>query len=323
MGLGVKVKIIYAIMALGSFNLYSPAFAACLSLKTGPITFDALGCKKLDPTAIFDMTNSKYSWINDLDPKGRQKILNDYSGLLLKGLVVTSKAQDKGLSKEVGVLQGETVYIYMPPSPNSCKQVLGLRLAGDLQEKCCDGGGDIPCLLNTTYLFKSVKAVGKASSDAGDATRTRSKVSKDYQLAMRAFVKKNWKVSVEQFEKAKGTGSLDVKGHYRLAYSYRELENCKKAIEPLEYIRKLELNKKIWEDEEKVAKRSKFLLARCYAKLNDPASAYLILQSYLLESTKYRYELRQSLKHKDFGWIHTSKEYRDYEKEAKKKLRSK
>ena len=61
------------------------------------------------------------------------------------------------------------------------------------------------------------------------------------------------------------------------------------------------------------------LLARCLARMNDPQNAVAILNSYLIEPAKYRNEINESLKDSDFGWIHTSREYRDYMKEARKK----
>ena len=61
------------------------------------------------------------------------------------------------------------------------------------------------------------------------------------------------------------------------------------------------------------------LLARCLARMNDPQNAVAILNSYLIEPAKYRSEINESLKDADFGWIHTSREYRDYTKEARKK----
>ncbi len=294
----------------------------CLSLKKGAMVFDATGCKKLVPEEIFDGSKDKYSWINDLDPAGRRALLNSYRGLLVKGLVVTSRIKDVGLSSEKGVLQGDTIYVYMPPSANSCQKIRGARLAGQLDEVCCDGGGDIPCLLNTTYLLKSVKPLGKAGTDAGDKSRVRAKKSKAYQSAYKEYRKRRWKKAAQLYEKAGKEGALDVRGSYRLAYAYRELDVCRRAIKPLERIQNLEKRNKIWGDEESTARKAKFLLARCYAKMNEPSKSYLILTAYLLEPSKYETELRQALKHKDFGWIHTSKQYRDFKKEANKKLRN-
>lgn len=295
--------------------------AECLSLKEGPMVFDATGCKKLVPEELFNMSNSKYSWINDLDKVGRKKLLDSYRGLLLKGQVVKSKIKDKGLSTNRGALEGEEIFIYMPPSANACNNVLGLRLNGKLKEKCCDGNGDVPCLLNTTYLFNSVSAVGKAGSEAGDSTRGKAKRSKNVKLGDKEYAKKRYAKAIPFYEKARANGSLDVKGHYKLAHSYREQDVCARAVGPLEHIADMVARKKIWGDEEPIARKARFLQARCYAKMNKPQQAYLILSSYLLEPSKYRRELKQSLNHKDFGWIHTSKEYRLYKKDALKKLR--
>jgi hypothetical protein len=79
--------------------------------------------------------------------------------------------------------------------------------------------------------------------------------------------------------------------------------------------------RQVWADEENSARQAIFLLARCYAKMNDPEAATQILNSYLLEPAKYQSELKESLNHKDFGWIHTSREFLDYEKLARQKLR--
>ena len=120
--------------------------------------------------------------------------------------------------------------------------------------------------------------------------------------------------------RAKANGELDITGHYKLAVAYRKDDRCNKAIEPLEYINGRHNKKDFWADEEKVIRSARFLLARCYAKLNKPGFATTILEAYLLEPRKYRNELKWSLGHKDFGWIHTSKEYRDYKKEAQRRL---
>ena len=129
-------------VALISFGYSSHASAECLSLKEGPIVFDAVGCKKLAPEEFFDYSRDKYSWIKDLDPAGKKKLLDSYRGMLLKGQIVKSQVRDKGLPAAKGVLEGEQVFMYMPPSANTCQNVVGLRLAGKLNEKCCDGGGD-------------------------------------------------------------------------------------------------------------------------------------------------------------------------------------
>jgi hypothetical protein len=189
-----------------------------------------------------------------------------------------------------------------------------------LREICCEGGGDPPCLLDTSYLLTGVQVVGAAASAAGDATRQKAKHSKDYQAGEVAYSQKKYKQAAASYEKARVNGELDIHGYFHLANSYRELDQCKDALPSLRYVNDQAQKRSIWADEEADARRATFLLARCYAKLNDPGATILILNSYLLEPSKYRAEISESLHHKDFGWIHTSREYRDYEKEARKRL---
>jgi hypothetical protein len=137
-----------------------------------------------------------------------------------------------------------------------------------------------------------------------------------------AFRNHKYQDAVKAFERAFVNGELDIKGHYKLGYAYREIDQCRDAIRPLKYVQEQREKKRIFADEELVARQAVFLLARCHSKMNEPGPAVLLLNQYLLEPQKYKKELRDSLSHKDFGWIHTSKEYRDYEKAARKKLGS-
>ncbi len=303
-------------------TLLSPkiAEAGCLTLIAGPVVYDVEACKLIEPEKMFDPEKERFAWIGNLDPAGRKSFLDTYRGLYVKGKVVKSQAVAKGFVGEQNALTGETLFMYLPPSPTQCTDVLGKRLAANLKEVCCEGGGDAPCLLDTGYILQSAKVVGAAGSAAGDQSRVRAKKSKDYQDGLKAFRSKNYKVAVKSFEKARTNGDLDVKGHYYLGYSLRELDLCRGAISPLTVIQKKSLAKQIWADEEADARKAIFLLARCYSKMNDPNGAVFILNSYLLEPQKYKSELKESLSHKDFGWIHTSKEYKDYEKEARKKI---
>lgn len=300
----------------------SPAKAGCLTLASGPIVFDVAGCKLIDPEKDFDTTKEKFRFINDLDPAGRKAFIDSYRGLFLKGKVVKSNATSRGISAESNVLDGMDVFLFIPPPlKNACDAVWGKRLAGNLRQICCDGGGDIPCLLETEYLLTGSDVVGSASSGAGDAQRQRAKRSKPVQDGDKAFGAKRYKDAIKNYEIARGNGDLDVGGLYKLGYAYREIDQCRDAIGPLKVIQDMSAKKKIWADQEKIARSAILLLARCYAKMNDPGPAVLILNGYLLESDKYSFELKESLRHKDFGWIHTSREYREYKKAAEKKVK--
>lgn len=310
------------VLTLAAFTLQGTAVRAeCMSLVSGPVIVDVAGCKFLEPEKVFDPAKKKYKFVGDLDPAGRKQFLDTYRGLFIKAKVVKSKAVQKGLTNEEGALNGQTVYMFIPPSGNQCNAVLGKRVSGFVNERCCDGGGDVPCLLDTGLLLKDTKVLGASSSGAGDEARQRAQKSATYKAGVTAYQARKYKDAVKSLEKARTDGELDIKGHYYLGFSYRELDQCGDAIPPLKKIYDASLKKDIWADEEETARKSNFLLARCYSKINDPGASVLILNSYLLEPQKYRSELKQSLTHKDFGWIHTSKEYRDYKKEAVKKLK--
>lgn len=308
-------------VAVGATISAAPLHAECMSLVSGPVVIDVAGCKQLEPEKVFDSSKSKYQFIRDLDPVGRKQFLDTYRGLFIKAKVVKSNAVQKGLSNEAGALSGQTVFMYMPPSANQCNQVLGKRVTGVVNERCCDGGGEVPCLLDTGLLLRDTKVLGAVASAAGDESRQRAVKSANYKAGVTSFRAKKYKDAVKSFERARSDGELDIRGHYYLGYSYREMDQCSDAIPPLRKIYDASLKKDIWADEEETARRANFLLARCYSKVNDPGASILILNSYLLEPEKYKLELKQSLSHKDFGWIHTSKEYREYKAEALRKLK--
>jgi hypothetical protein len=283
--------------------------AQCLTLTSGPIAYDVTGCKVLDPETFFDTSKPKYEWIAGLDAAGKKQFYDKYRGVFVRGKVVKSTATQKGLSTEQGVLTGETVFMLLPPPVTlQCNAIFGKRLAGNLKEVCCDGGGEPPCLLDTSFLLTNAQVIGAADSGAGDS-------------AEQALRNKKYKEAVALYQKARANDELDVRGHYNLGLAYRQLDQCGDALGPLKVVYDKSAKKQVWADEEAIARKATFLLARCYAKRNDPGAAVMILNGYLLEPGKYKSEIRSSLKHKDFGWIHTSKEYRDYEKEARAKLK--
>jgi len=311
----VKLACLFLLAGLGSTSTVQ---AECLTLIKGPVVYDVSGCKLIAPERDFDFSKARYKWVADLDAGSRKKFLDTYRGLYLKGTVVKSDAKQTGVGVEDGALEGDTVYFFMPPSQNACANVVGKRLSGNVSEVCCDGGGNAPCLLGSPYLFLGVKAIGDVGSGAGDDVRTKAKTSAAVKAGNQAFAKRTWKEAAIQFEKALARGEMDVESLYRLGFSYRELDNCPRAIRPLKEIYEKQIKGKIWADEEPTARKATFLLARCYSKMNDPAMATLILNGYLLEAKKFRQEIRDAQKHKDFGWIHTSKEYRDWKAAAQK-----
>jgi hypothetical protein len=294
---------------------------ACYALIKGPIAFDVEFCKVFDP-GMFDTSKPKYKFIDDLDPQGRKELLDSYRGLVVKGTVVMSRAIKSGVSTTKGALKGEKILFFIPPQVTSCEDIFHKRVSGNVEEKCCNGTGNAPCLLGSGLVFKDLKVAGDAMVGETIVKRGKRIHGKDYIEAEKMYAQKKYKEAIKLYTKAEEANDIDVKGLFRMGFAYRELEKCDLAIRPLKKIWDLQQASKIWAEEELDARRGVFLLARCHAKNGDPSGAVFFLNGFLLDPKKYRSELQQSLKHKDFGWIHTSKEYRQYRESAEKKLGS-
>lgn len=298
------------------------ASAECVSLVKGPIAFDVNSCGVFNPERTFDPSMQRFSFIKDLPAANRKQFYDSYRGLLMKGRVAKSDAIRSGLSPEKGALNGENITVFIMPGQASCENLANKRIQATLDEACCEGGGDVPCLLNTTYVLKEVKPVGDSpeNTPGGEKKKPNFKKSKEYLAAEKAFAKRDYKKAVVNFEEAKKKKELDIPGAYKLGITYRLLDQCKKAIPLLREVYDKYIKNDFWAEDEEEIRSSNFLLARCYAKLTQPDFAVVVLSAYLLDPKKYHKELELSLKHKDFGWIHTSKEYREYKRDAEKAL---
>jgi hypothetical protein len=321
----IKSNLSTLIAAIITYGMSTAAFSqnSCVALLKGPIYFDVSNCKAFDPK-MFNPSNPKYKFIGDLDPAGRQQLLNSYRGLVLKGKVSMSQASHDGVSSSKGSMQGQTTFVFVPPNITTCETILNKRINGELNEKCCNGTGDSPCLLGTGLTLTNVKVIGTAASDQTilKAKAPEKSRGKDYTEAEKLFAEKKYKEAAALYEKAEAAKDIDLRGLYRLGYSYREQELCDKAIRPLKRIWQTVEAKKVWSEDETYARQGMFLLARCHAKSGSPSEAIFYLNAFLLDPKKYRDELQATLKHKDFGWIHTSKEYQQFKRDAQSKLNS-
>jgi hypothetical protein len=302
------------------------ATAECLGLIKGPVAIDVHSCGMVKPEA-FDVAKPNFKFIRDLDPAGRTSFYNQYRGLAIKGVVVRSQAVRDGLNPTKGAMQGETQLVFIPPgSSEQCAAIVNKRLTGMIQEKCCDGNGDAPCLLGTGLSLTQLQVSGQALlNDEGKAIvpgKLADKHKKSYLDAEKLYGQKKYKDAAIGFKKADAENDMDIKGLYRWGNALRELEDCPNAIVPLKRIYALSQAGKVWADQELDSRRGIFLLARCHAKMGEASNSVFYLNGFLLEPKKYRSEMAQSLKHKDFGWIHTSKEYTEYKAEAQRKLGS-
>ena len=297
------------------------AYSACASLIKGKMAMDVKTCGRISPEKSFDTNRDKYKFIKELPEKQKADFYNSYRGLYISGEVVRSYAIRSGLSPEKGVLSGEKIKVFFPPSSTSCKDIKRKRLKFYLDEACCEGGGDAPCLLPTSYVMKNVKIIGEAFSSAGNRKQIEESKSPEYKKANAAFRKKNYKKAAYYYEVLDENDKLDVRGLYLLGYSYRKLDRCDNAIPPLTKLDDKFVRNDYWTNDEKTIRKGVLLLARCYAKKNKADKAVPILERFLMDPKKYRSEIKFSISNKDFGWIKTTTEYQDYKKQALKALR--
>ncbi len=294
--------------------------STCSSLIKGELAFDVQQCGRINPEKSFPVKVDRFGFIKDFAPSDRKKFFDSYRGLYVKGLVVRSLAVRSGLSPERGALNGETIEAFVPPGLTSCAMIQSKRVKAYLDEACCAGGGDPPCLLNSTYVFTSVKPIGKPQSTAGNRVGMQLDRNPKFRKANAYFLKGNYEKAAALYQEIRSTQALDLRAEYYLGYAYRMLDNCQAALPSLERIFKSFSSGQYWAQYQKHVRRGSMLYARCLSKLKRPGEAVLVLQSFLLEARKYQDELQEALSHEDFGWIRTSKAYQDFQEVATKAL---
>ena len=311
-------------LVLSGLLIYAkPGFSnQCVSLVKGPVTLKVSSCGYLKPESSFDPSLEKYKFIAGLPRKEQMAFWNSYRGMIIKGVVVRSLAVRTGLGTRKGVLKGERVSVFVHPGTSrvQCQHLRSGAVEGVIEEACCVGGGDAPCLLASSYVLKNLK-VGGALPQAGKKVKRRPN-SKHVNEANKFYFRRNYQKAIELYEKARNESALTALSYYRLALSLRNEDKCTKA---LKYLKDLEsvANRESYNDTlEKTLVRGQYLSARCYAKLNKPNDATFILNRFLLNPQKYRSEIVSSLSHKDFGWIKTTKVYLEYRKNAREALHS-
>lgn len=294
----------------------------CLGLVKGLLEVEIKECKAINYKNDFKK-DIDLSFINNLGPQDRKKFFDNYLGFLVKGLVIASEAQKVDISKTKGALYGSNQSFFISSLKNQqlkdCSQLINKRIMAYVEEHCCMGGVDSPCLLSTDYELKNINVIGLATAVQESKKQKRAKIEylKD---AFAAIKKKDYKAAVEFFSKAKNERKLDLIGYYFFAYSYYKLDRCNKVISLLEENKKLDADHAKHMDEEKYYRKSNYLLTRCYARVGDAKTATNMLGFYLIEPQKYKFEISDSLKNKDFGWIYSSKEYQAYKIKAQKVL---
>ncbi len=306
-----------------AFLLSAPGISqdTCVELIKGNIVIDVSSCVSFTPAA-FDRSQPAFKFINNLDAAARQSLYKSYSGLIVKGTIVHSDAVRTGLSTTKGALRGQKESFFISAGLTTCEVIKTKRIFALLSEQCCNGNADVPCLLESGYVLTNLKMAGAAIMGSSSPSIAPSKThSQLYIDADKKYSEQKYQDAINLYEKAEAEGDVDINSLFHIGFAYRSIENCAKAIPPLEKIWARKQANKIWTNDDLIARRGVFLLARCHAKSGHPAEAIYYLNSFLLDPKKYRNELQQSISHKDFGWIHSSKEYIEYKALAERRLK--
>ncbi|MES2745374.1 MAG: hypothetical protein V4655_08095, partial [Bdellovibrionota bacterium] len=237
---------------------------------------------------------------------------------LISGTVTQSQAIRQGISDEKGALMNEKISAFVPASQSSCQAILGKLIEVELKQSCCDGGGTSPCLLNTGYYLTQIKV---SDAKGGGAVAKRSpEAQATYTKVKQALATKNFKMAAGLLEALRGKAQLDVQGQFQLGAVYREMDKCSQAVTILEPLHQRFEKKDYWTDTETPVRRGTFLYARCLSVLSRASESTLVLQGFLVERQKFRKEIKESLAHRDFGYIKTSKSWAKYKVAAEKAL---
>ncbi len=316
------MRSLFPLVFLGIMGINSHTYGACETLVRGPIAFDVQQCIAVSPEQSFPFTDPRYAFIRDLPPSNRAQYLDTYRGLILRGKVVRSMAVRSGLSPEQGALGGEVVSVFIAPKVTDCNAVNGKRVQGQLDQICCEGGGVAPCLLGTGYILNKPQTTGAATVVGKHSIRAQGAAKQGYQQAAAAMAKHDFQGAAKILESLREKRMIDTQGEFLLGASYRELDECPRAIPPLEAIFSKFEKSNFWADDEVYIRKGTMLLARCYAMMGQPGDSVMVLKSFLVEPKKFQREIAESLSHADFGGIRTDKAYLTYESQARKLLRS-
>ncbi len=311
------------LITISLLHLSPPARAqdVCVELIKGSVAIDVTACAPFTPD-VFNGNKHEFQFIKDLDPAQRNDLFQSYSGLIIRGTVVLSNAVRTGISTSKGVLHGQKEPFFIRSGQTTCEAIKSKRISAMLNEQCCNGSAAVPCLLENGYLLTDVKVMGGAVIGSPAEVRpARKPHTKAYIDADKKYAARKYQEAIDLYLAAERENDMDVPGLFHMGFAYRAIEKCDKAIVPLTKIMTLKKSNKVWAEDELSVRRGQFLLARCHAKSGSASDAIFYLEAFLLDPKKYKTELQLSLTQKDFGWIHSSKEYIEYKAKAERKLK--
>jgi hypothetical protein len=284
------------------------------------MVFDVRNSAKMVGRDFFVANKKSQEWYWNISPKMQSDIAASYTGCMLEAFIVNSSARKKGLNTAQPEYSGQVIRMFTQESAGKCEQFLGKRFEANLQEICCDGREESPCLYKTSLRASGTRNLGPAGGNRGNRETEQAIRSKDYQAGLNFMKNGDYRQAARSLELAKKAGNFDLSGTYFLALAYRNLERCEKVIKLLTPMQVKWERSEFWATEEVMIRKSVFLLARCYSMSNDPSRSSVILNSYLSDPKKYKEEIYGARSHEDFGWIRTTKEFREFY-EASNKIR--
>jgi hypothetical protein len=318
------------LLLLGALSLTAWAtspttiYAGCLSTLKGQLVVDILQCQEVKIPADLALDDEAFVVTKSMSAGNRKKLFRQYVGKKIKAYVQRSDAFDEGLGVK-NALKGQKIDVFFRSTSQSCKDLNQKRAKVLLNQTCCDGRSDAPCMIKGSkgYYFETIQTIGGVGGSVGNKQLQQAIKHSDYLKAARMLKQGEYAESAKLLDRLLKEGKLDVRGHYLLGIAHHRDEQCAKAIVPLEKIREIELSGKLMAGEmHKILKPASFLLARCYARQLKAGKAVIILNSYLISPDEYLSQIRKSLKAPEFGAIHTSKEYIKYRRRAKRALRN-
>jgi hypothetical protein len=315
--------LLLASLGLAWVAIPSSLYAACLATIKGEMLVDILQCQEVKIPEDLALDDEAFVVTKSMSAVDRKKLFKQYVGKQMKVFVQKSGAVDEGIGSK-DALRGQSIEVFFRSTSQDCKDLKQKRAKALLNQTCCDGRSDAPCMIEGSkgFYFETVQTIGRVSGSTGNKQLQQAIKHPDYLKAARMLKEGEYGESAKLLERLLKEDKLDVRGHYLLGIAHHRDEQCSKAIDPLEKIRAIELSGKLMAGEiNKILKPAAFLLARCYARQLKAGKAVIILNSYLISPDAYLSYIRKSLKAPEFGVIHTSKEYIKYRRRAKRVLR--
>jgi len=320
-----SVYLILLITGLVTFS--STAISQCLGKTSGRVTLKVSHCKQIEPKSHFAESSSVPLGFYDLySTKEIVQAFRTYRGYLVVGEIQRSEAVDPVLSDHQALL-GQKVTVFIESKEEvSCqgRQNKGRTWTGNIAQVCCDDSISAPCLLDTSYVLSSVRTSGKAARKvaAGSVFKEieagRSTSVPEVKKARDAFRKGQVRKAIELYEFAEQHNKkLSLIDHYVLGISYYLIDGgqCGKGIAHLEKVHSV-VQTIPGRLQEGYMKRSQLLLARCHSLAGNADRAVLLLREMLTDPDSFKEQLEIAMRHEDFGWINSTRQYQSFIKEA-------